>query len=94
MRDEPLDAEIPNEFKPNNYYAHRLANLKAELAELKKLTAEQCKKRADSEYNTTIQYAKREKQKNVELLKKYNAMLAEVINWVPPTSEHDNLKNS
>jgi len=92
MRDDPADAPIPSEFKPDGYAAKRLAQLQAELADINAMTAWQCKNAAISEYRQHRDYHIKGQKENAELREKYLHMLKQVEAWTPPTPEHEGLK--
>lgn len=56
------------------------------------MTVAQCEKAAKKEYNDTMQGYIDALAENKALLEKYSAMLAEVKEWTPPSSEHRGLK--
>jgi hypothetical protein len=93
MRDEPLDAPIPESFEPSTYNKDALVKAEKELIELKSLSIGQAQEKAEAEFKDAL--AKHEKyiadKKNLE--KKYRAMLTQVKAWQPPTPEHVGLKN-
>lgn len=93
MRDDPMDAVIPEKFEPSSYHTDELAKAQKEVARLKKMTTEQRKRFGLREKNHAIKSAK-------ECLKTYEAenkilddMLAQANAWTPPTPDHVNLKN-
>lgn len=92
MRDEPMDAPIPDEFKPSNYHREKLIEARKEKALLETFSDE-AKDDYCKEYNDE-QLARWEKRKaEKEALEvKYKEMLAQVIQWQPPTPDHEGLK--
>ncbi|SHJ72314.1 hypothetical protein SAMN05444159_1322 [Bradyrhizobium lablabi] len=93
MRDDPMDASIPDEFEPETkYYDDRLA------ADMKRLGGVQAMTMADA--NTAALEVHREAlasrskylaDKEIEA-GRLNAMLAHVRAWNPPTPDHAEMK--
>lgn len=93
LRDEPLSTPIPDEFKPRQWSAERLAKAKAELAKVESYSLEQCAERAHDEYGAEVQqYQQVEAERNLDQ-ERYEAMLAKVRQWEPPTSDHSGFKD-
>jgi len=91
MRDEPMDAEIP-EFKQSTYYSESLKRSEEKLERLQNMDHTEMCDAANKEYDDTIKSElKYTKEKN-ELREGYNSMLLQVENWRPPTIEHTDLK--
>jgi hypothetical protein len=91
MRDDSMDAPIPEKFEPSNYNAERLAESESTLANLLSIDDE-CK----------LQYGIGRRMKAVaiqqEILNSHTAenarldkMIAEVESWTPPTKDHQGL---
>lgn len=92
MRDEPMDAAIPDEFKPSTYHAEAVAVATAQLAKVKDMTPEQARLEADREFAAACAaYDKRIADRDA-LRTKYNDMLAKVQAWQAPTPEHAEYK--
>jgi hypothetical protein len=92
MRDEPMDAPIPDKFEPSNYHAKALDKAKAEFKRLSKMTPEQ-----QFNYGSKLQRealaawdkcAARNEAENARI----DAMVEKVSAWMPPTKEHYRLK--
>lgn len=93
MRDESMDAPVPEKFVPSDYHSTQLAADKAELARLNAMSPREQRrfgeaKRIDSiaQYHDAFQRAK---QGNEPIMQ----MLDEVSAWIPPTPEHVELKD-
>lgn len=95
MREEPMDAPIPDEFKVDAHYQKDYEEAKAAYEnflqnpptdeELEKSYARYVQKETD--------YAREANEKRASGRKRYEAMLAKVRQWEPPTPEHVNLKD-
>jgi len=92
MRDDPLDAEIP-EFQPSNYYAERLAEIEGELARLRKMSDEEAEKEVETAYKKELEENEAWIAKNTEKYDRYQKMLDKVKAWAPPSLAHTGLKN-
>jgi hypothetical protein len=92
MRDEPADAPIPEEFKPSDYSEKQLALATDRVDELKAMKDAECARLAKADYEKQVQYHKEGISKDAALKAKYEAMLAEVEAWTPPSPDHEGLK--
>lgn len=92
MRDEPLDAPIPDEFPPSSYNQQRLAEARQRLAEVRAWTDEDAEAAARGSHEANHAAWERSVQEKNERQARYTAMLAKVQAWLPPTSEHESLK--
>ncbi len=96
MRDDSLDAEIPEKIEPmSTYHKDQLAKSKEELETLlaittKKAKEQWAKKRLKQEIATTKKYKKEDDKRDDS--NKYQAMLEKVIAWTPPSEDHRELK--
>jgi hypothetical protein len=92
MRDDSMDAPIPQEFTPSPYYAESLARAQAELTRLKAMTTREISAACAADFAQAVKHnGERIAQAN-ELRDKYAAMLAKVQAWTPPTPEHEGMK--
>ena len=92
MRDDPMDKPIPDEFNPSDYHEKKLAEANKQIVKLKAMTLAVCETEAKAEYEKSLQYHKDSLKKRGDLKRKYDAMLAEVQKWNPPTNKHEGLK--
>lgn len=92
MRDDPLDAPIPDEFQPSDYHQKCLSKIEAELAEVEALSIEECTARANEEYENEAKRLRDRISETVSLKEKYVRMLSEVNAWIPPSEDHKGLK--
>jgi hypothetical protein len=92
MRDEPLDAPIPDEFEPDSYYLDRMYEAEQDLVYYESMTkAEKIaegKRIQAEELNGHIESLKKSEHEE-RVLKE---MLVNVEAWNPPTEEHEGLK--
>ncbi len=92
MRDDAMDAPIPDEFKPSTYYDDAVAKAKASLADLDAMTSETLSQRWNAEREETVRrWEQREAERKIQR-GRYEAMLLQVRAWTPPSPDHDGLK--
>jgi hypothetical protein len=93
MRDEPADAPIPDEFKPDSsYYEERLATSMKRLGEVQAMTNAETDAAALASHNEAMaSRAKYLSEKETEAAR-LNAMLTKVRAWKPPTDDHVEMK--
>lgn len=97
MREEPLDAPIPEKFEPSTHNKNQLIKDKAKYAKFMVLTDEEKYAELERSYNKMVaEYAEIEKKENEKrriLRQRYEAMLDKVCAWNPPTPEHVGLRD-
>jgi hypothetical protein len=94
MRDDSLDAPIPDRFEPSvTYYAEREKEAREQIAIFEAMSADGAARAADEEFQKTIARVNSANEQTATLCAKYEKMIAEVRAWVPPTSDHDGLKS-
>ena len=93
MRDDPMDAPIPDEFKPSDYNAKRLIEINAALDEIEALPEAECQARADKEYQDRLNDLRKSIDEAFDLKGKYETMLSQVKAWIPPSADHKGLKD-
>lgn len=92
MRDDSLDAPIPDEFKPAAWYGDQVAKIREQLAETAALSDAEATDRARFEHaKETVQVEDAIAEREV-VAARYRAMLAEVEAWQPPTEDHQGMK--
>lgn len=93
MRDAPTGAEIPEELKPSTYHSEAIEKLNERLKVLDAMTEIEADTEAEEEYRKEVERNAKYVAGKEELRKKYQAMLADVRAWKPPTPDHVELKN-
>jgi hypothetical protein len=93
LRDEPGGGEIiPEQFDPSDYHAKALIAVEARLAELEGMGPLDLAREAKA-YNAAAEASWRQSAAKIaDLRQKYEAMLAKVEAWVPPTLDHYGLR--
>jgi hypothetical protein len=93
MRDEDMDAPIPEEFKATDYYEKGLKEAQEKLEKYKNMPLD------EAETLSLKEFIEREKSRLESLTKdtllraRYVKTLSEVEKWIPPTEEHRQLKD-
>lgn len=94
MRDEPLDAPIPEKFEPSDYYKNEYEKAKAAYENF--IVNPPSDEDLEKQYNEyvaheTERFAADSAEKDIKR-RRYNAMLSKVLKWQPPTLEYEGLK--
>lgn len=92
MRDDPLDAPIPEAFKPSDYLTNALASAKAELARLSSMNEEEAERWGSEQKSRYIALRRESLAKTLAIRNRLGEMVEKVVKWEPPTSEHRELK--
>lgn len=92
LREEPLDAEIPDEFEPSDYNLKRYEEAKAEVDRLRSMSQEEVKAAAEEAYQAAEEHRISKLKKNGEEQAAYAAMLERVNAWQPPSPDHVEMK--
>lgn len=92
MRDDPMDAPIPDEFKPGDYNLKRLTETKAELNQLLEMTPVQVEAAMKEEYQAKAAHDQKYLADAIAENDRITVMEAKVEAWEPPTSNHVEMK--
>lgn len=93
MRDDPMDAPIPDEFPASNYHLENLERLIAEQDKAKSMTLEQATAEIER-YNADQAKAGEEvRAKSAATRARYERMLDLASKWQPPTPAHQGLQD-
>jgi len=93
MRDDPMDAPIPDKFEPSTWNREQLTKAQEWLTALDAMDLAQAQKSADIEFDKEQSaYLKRCEERRV-LRSKYEDMLNAAKSWQPPTPEHQGLQD-
>ena len=93
MRDEDMEAPIPEEFQPSPYYTEALAKARKDLAEFEALSQGQKEERARKAISESIRRAEASLAKARLENARIAAMVKQVEAWEPPSEDHQELKN-
>lgn len=91
LRDEP-DEPIPEVFEPTNWHLERIKEAEAELKRLEAMSYIEALGAMKKEVSEQLQYHREGIEKDRKLKESYEAMLAQVNDWLPPTKDHYWLK--
>jgi len=92
MRDESMDAPIPEQFEPSDYHLTELIKAKKRLEEAKKWNEKIAEQEAERAYHEALKKREEFVKKNKLIRKRYEDMLSKVREWKPPTPDHVDLK--
>lgn len=93
MRDEPNDAEVPDEFQPSDYDKKALDAAKVDLENLGKMTSVACDAAALHAFNSQVEGRQLRMIERQDQFSRYTAMQAKVKAWLPPTPDHAGLRD-
>jgi hypothetical protein len=92
MRDDPLDAPIPERFEPTEFYQRSLNEARAEVQRLEKLNASQRTAEGEGLKRDAIVRNQQWLAKDLVTNARLNQMIERVNEWTPPSGEHEELK--
>jgi len=92
LRDESLDAPLPNAFAPSTFNAGQAEQARARLSALLAVTPEEAARRCAAEHAEAVEVWRTARTRNAALQDRYEAMLAQVEAWAAPTPNHEGLK--
>lgn len=93
MRDEPLDAPIPERFEPDTrYYDEQIAMLTKEISRITALTPDDALTESLAANNEVRRLHREREVADQERLRRHQAMAAKVRAWMPPSPDHDEYK--
>ena len=94
IRDAPGGGEaIPDKFEASDYNVTRIAESRSRMAALAKMSSAECNAEADAEYAKACAERELGLREIAGLRAKYEAMLAKVRAWTPPTEDHRGLRD-
>ena len=91
LREEPLDAPLPDSFGPEAYYVERVTRAEVELGRVLQLTPAECKAGAETAHADAVRYRDDYLAKKKEQRARYAAMLAKAKAWKAPSPDHAEL---
>lgn len=92
MREDPLDAPIPEAFQPSDYYQKALEKNRAALDRLVKMTSQECDAEERKERGEALHAHQTHADRCKAIRERLLAMRSRVADWTPPTSDHEGLK--
>lgn len=92
QRDDPMDAP-PRLREISDYTIRYVAEREATVAKLNAMTVEEANDAAALAYGDALKAHRASVQCDTDTRNRYNAMLAEVVAWNPPSADHQELKD-
>lgn len=92
MRDEPLSKPVPTQFEPNPYYKNDYEKTVETRNKYRQMTFEEAKKELIDKHKKDIESAKKSLDEFIAEDERYMKVRDEIEKWIPPTSEHENVK--
>lgn len=93
MRDEPMDAEIPEAFEVPTYYAEQVTKHEAKLHKLRSMSPAEAQAACQASHRAELRaWASRCDDRAMKLVR-YQSMLQQVEAWAVPTLEHIELRD-
>jgi hypothetical protein len=92
MRDDPADAPIPERFEPSDSYAKWEEAAREKQRAIAAMSDEEAAAASRKEVADAEAYRAKYVADHARLRRKYEAMLAKVADWQPPTPEHVRFK--
>jgi len=92
QRDDPLSAPLVTEIKPDSYYKEQYDKAIKELEEFDKKLPVSRKAKLLNDKKEELEDLEKSIEENKRLIEKYERIKSEVEQWIPPTSDHGNIK--
>jgi len=92
MREDPMDAPIPDSFEPSNHHAEKEQTARARIVALMQMTDEEMKSSAREEHLKNLAQWESSSHEAKERVGRYQEMLHQVSHWTPPTPDHQEFK--
>jgi len=92
MRDDRLDAKIPEKFEPSDWNAKALKEAEDKLLKIRDMTTEEANAAALEEYHTLKASFEESNKKTAVVRDRLLRMRSKVADWNPPTHDHEGLK--
>ena len=93
LRDNPMDEGIPERFWASKYHAEAIEKCRHELAALALMSDSDCESAAQLSYDAKVKDQTEYINGKIVQRATYEAMLAQVENWTPPTPDHVGLRD-
>lgn len=92
MRDEPLSKPVPTQFEPNPYYKKDYEKTVEVRNKYRQMTFDEAKKELIDKHKKDMKSAKKSLDEFIAEDERYMKIRDEIEKWIPPTSEHENVK--
>jgi hypothetical protein len=91
MREDSMDTEIKDRV-PSDYYTKYIENATSELSDIYTMSDDEIEAQIELGFVAAIESNKKYYEAGEEKNRQYRKILQEVTDWIPPTSEHNNIK--
>lgn len=88
MREEPMDAPIPDTIEPSPYYSDKLGQAQKRLQQLHTLAPSEAQRECQQAHSRDLARWKERCDSKAIQRTRYNAMFGQVKEWIPPTDKH------
>lgn len=92
LRDEPLSVPTPTHFEVDLYYKQQYEKAVRGYNEIQLRTSEEAKQDIIEVYKRKAESYRRYYKRCVENNKKYLKIKEEILKWIPPTADHEEIK--
>ena len=92
MRDDPMDKEIPDQFKPSDYHLNGIEKAERQLKSLEKITEDDADRKAEADYKKRLKEWDGYITEANLIKKRLEDMRKQVVAWTPPTPDHEGMK--
>ena len=92
MKDDPFDKTIPEKFSSSDYYTENLQRAKNQLKKFKKTSSSEIQLWGSSQIEKMLESTTKAYNVSKEEDQRLSDMKKHVLNWNPPTPEHENFK--
>jgi hypothetical protein len=93
MRDDALDAPIPDAFKSSNYAEKSLKEAEASLERALTMTLKDAERESAAQYARRVDETRESNARTAAIRKRLEEMRARVDAWKPPTKDHEGLRD-
>lgn len=92
MRNEPLSKPVSTQFESNPYYKKNYEKTVETRNKYRQMTFEEAKKELIDKHKKDMESAKKSLDEFIAEDERYMKVRDEIEKWIPPTSEHENVK--
>jgi len=92
MRDDPMDKPIPEKFEPSTYHLENIERYRRQLNQVQLMTDAEIESLEEHDRLKEIESIKQSELDRADLKLKYEDMLEQVKEWIPPSPDHENFK--
>lgn len=92
LMDEPLSVPTPTHFEVDLYYKQQYEKAVRGYNEIQLRTSEEAKQDIIEVYKRKAEFYRRYYKRCVENNKKYLKIKEEILKWIPPTADHEEIK--